>query len=189
MCSFQIAEFQAHESQQTKRSRNVEDVILFPKMRQALLGQLLGKCLVLLPHKEQTCQQVTHPAKTLLISQLLVEYEALLQQRTGLFELPLFGGGSCPFGIALALTPAIAQLLKEGSCLLQAGTGSPVLIPHPGDRAQHSQAVGHTRLVSQLPVEDQALLAEPLCPLHAADQVKGQGSCRQHGPRPQPYST
>src|SRR5260370_8519935 len=144
MCSFQIAEFQAHESQQTKRSRNVEDVILFPKMRQALRGQLLGKCLVFLPHKEQTCQQVTHPAKTLLISQLLVEYKALLQQRTGLFELPLFGGGSCPFGIALALTPAIAHLLKEGSCLLQAGTGSPIRIPHPVDRARHPQPLPPT---------------------------------------------
>src|SRR5712691_10204870 len=146
MCSFQIAEFQAHESQQTKRSRNVEDVILFPKMRQALLGQLLGKCLVLLPHKEQTCQQVTHPAKTLLIPQLLVEYKALLQQRTGLFELPLFGGGSCPFGITLALPPAVTQFLEAGCRLLQPRISQHVLrVPASGSAALLAHSPGRAR--------------------------------------------
>src|SRR5258707_10301321 len=107
-CRLQLALLQVDESQQTERIDAERSVAPFPKVGQALLGQLLGACLVLLLYKEQARLQVVHPAKALYIAQLLVEQQALREQCTGLFVLPLFGGGARPFGIALASPPAVA---------------------------------------------------------------------------------
>src|SRR5260370_28726853 len=93
----QLAMLQVDESQQTERSGTVEDVVLFPKVSQALFGQLLGERLVLLRYKEQICQQEAHPAKALLIAQLLIEQATLREQSIGLVELTLFHSDARPF--------------------------------------------------------------------------------------------
>src|SRR5579884_244710 len=118
-CRLQLAVFQVDESQQTERLGAVEGAVEFPKVCQALLGQLPGTRPILLRDKEQACLQVAHPAKTHLIIQGLVERETFREQCPCPLVLSLFGGSTRPFGRALALPPAVTQLLKAGDCLLQ----------------------------------------------------------------------
>src|SRR5260370_7513384 len=131
---------QVDEYQQTGRSGTVEDVVLVPKVSQALFGQLLGEGLVLLRYKEQICQQEAHPAKALLIAQLLIEQETLREQSMGLFELTLFHSDARPFGRALALPPAVAQLLEAGCCLLQPRMSQHKLTPEAAPTCSSMQA-------------------------------------------------
>src|SRR5215469_4969013 len=153
----QLALLQMDESQQTERSGTVEGSIQFLKAHKTLLGQVLGECLILLRHKEQTCLQEAHPCKALLITQFLVECEAPFQQCMGLLELPLFRSDACLFGRALALPPAVTQFLVEGGSLLQARMGQHKLTPDAGDRAQSIEAAGNTHGIAQILRDREAL--------------------------------
>src|SRR5258708_15505060 len=159
-CRLQLALLQVDESQQTERIDAEGSIAPFPKVGQALLGQLLGARLVLLLYKEQARLQVAHPAKALRIAQRLVEQQALLQQCMGLFVLPLFGGGARPFGRALALPPAITQFLEAGCSFLQMGLGQHKLTPGTGDTPQLTEAGGYAHRITQLLVERQTLLSQ-----------------------------
>src|SRR5215467_14271179 len=132
-CCLQFATFQVHESQQTEWGGTIEGAVQFAEVCQALLSQLSSEYLILLPDKEQVRLQAAHPAKAHPISQRLVERKTLFQQCPRSLVLPLFGSGTCPFGRARALPPAVAEFLEAGRGLLQARMGQGKLTPDASD--------------------------------------------------------